>query len=92
MTEVHAAHILVDDKEKAQNIKEQIDNGKDFGQLAKEASTCPSSEKEGDLGWFGKGAMVAPFDQKVFSMDVGDISGPVKTQFGWHLIKKIDER
>ncbi len=91
-SEVRASHILVDSKEKAQNIKEQLDNGKSFEQLAKEASECPSSEKGGDLGFFGKGDMVKPFERKAFSMDVGDVSGPVKTEFGHHLIKKTDER
>lgn len=90
-SKVSAKHILVNDKEKAQNIKEQIDNGKNFSELAKEASECPSSEKGGDLGFFEKGDMVKPFERKAFSMDVGDVSEPVKTEFGYHLIKKTDE-
>lgn len=90
--QVKASHILVDDKEKAQNIKQQIDNGKNFEKLAKEASTCPSSKKGGDLGWFGKGQMVKPFERKAFSMDKGSISKPVKTKFGWHIIKKTGEK
>lgn len=92
MTQVRASHILVDNKDKAQNIKQQLDNGKDFKQLAKEASECPSSEKGGDLGFFSKGDMVKPFERKVFSMDVGDVSKPVKTEFGFHIIKKTDEK
>lgn len=92
MTEVRASHILVDNEDKAQNIKQQLDNGKDFEQLAKEASECPSAEKGGDLGYFGKGDMVKPFERKVFSMDVGDVSKPVKTEFGFHIIKKTDEK
>ena len=92
MSQVQASHILVDSKEKAQNIKNQIDNGKDFETLAKEASECPSSEKGGDLGWFGKGKMAKPFERKAFNMDEGDISDPVKTQFGWHLIKKTGQK
>ena len=92
MTQVRASHILVDNKDKAQNIKQQLDNGKDFKQLAKEASDCPSSEKGGDLGFFSKGDMVKPFERKVFSMDVGDVSKPVKTEFGFHIIKKTDEK
>ncbi len=91
-SEVRASHILVDDKEKAENIKQQIDNGKEFSELAKEASNCPSGDKGGDLGFFGKGQMVKPFERKVFSMDVGEISKPVKTEFGYHLIKKTDEK
>lgn len=92
MTQLRASHILVDNKDKAQNIKQQLDNGKDFKQLAKEASDCPSSEKGGDLGFFSKGDMVKPFERKVFSMDVGDVSKPVKTEFGFHIIKKTDEK
>lgn len=92
MTQVRASHILVDNKEKAQNIKNQIDNGKDFEELAKEASECPSGDKGGDLGFFGKGDMVKPFERKVFSMDVGEISQPVNTEFGWHIIRKDDEK
>jgi parvulin-like peptidyl-prolyl isomerase len=90
--QVKASHILVDEKDKAQNIKEQIENGKEFSQLAKEASECPSSEKGGDLGFFGKGKMAEPFERKAFDMDEGDVSDPVKTQFGWHLIKKTGEK
>jgi peptidyl-prolyl cis-trans isomerase C len=92
-SEVHASHILVDDEDKAENVKNDLDKGKDFEQLAKEVSTCPSSEKGGDLGWFGKGEMVKPFEREVFeNMDVGDISDPVKTEFGYHIIRKDDER
>ncbi len=90
--EVRASHILVDSKEKAQNIKQQLDNGKSFEKLAKEASEGPSGKNGGDLGWFSKGDMVKPFERKAFNMEVGEISGPVKTEFGWHLIKKTDER
>ena len=90
--EIRASHILVDNKEKAENIKKQIENGKDFGKLAEEASEGPSSENKGDLGYFEKGDMVKPFERKVFSMDVGEVSGPVKTEFGYHIIKKTDEK
>jgi parvulin-like peptidyl-prolyl isomerase len=90
--QVRASHILVDDKDKAENVKDDLDNGKDFEQLAKEVSTCPSSEKGGDLGWFGKGDMVKPFEREVFSMDEGDVSNPVNTKFGFHIIKKTGEK
>lgn len=83
---------MVDDKDKAENLLEQFENGKSFSQLAKEASECPSSEKGGDLGWFGKGKMAKPFEREAFDMDEGDVSDPVKTQFGWHLIKKTGEK
>lgn len=90
--EVRASHILVDDKDKAENVKNDLDNGKDFEQLAKEVSTCPSSEKGGDLGWFGEGDMVKPFEREAFSMDEGEVSDPVKTKFGFHIIKKTGEK
>lgn len=91
--EVKARHILVDNEEHAKQIKLDIERGDmTFIEAAKEKSEGPTGEKGGDLGWFGKGAMVKPFEDEVFSMDVGDISDPVKTQFGWHLIKKEDER
>lgn len=92
MAEVRASHILVESKEKAENIKQQIENGKSFETLAEEASECPSSENGGDLGFFEKGDMVKPFERKAFSMDEGEVSKPVKTEFGWHLIKKTDEK
>ncbi|MFB6144301.1 MAG: peptidylprolyl isomerase [Candidatus Nanohaloarchaea archaeon] len=90
--QVRASHILVSDKQKAENIKKQIENGKDFETLAKEASEGPSSENGGDLGFFGKGDMVKPFERKAFSLDVGEVSDPVKTEFGYHIIKKTDEK
>ena len=89
---VRASHILLESKDKAENIQEQLDNGKSFEKLAKEASECPSSEKGGDLGWFGKGKMAKPFERKAFEIDEDEISEPVKTQFGWHLIKKTGEK
>jgi len=91
-SKVRASHILVDEKEKAQNIKNQIDQGKDFEELAREASECPSSEDGGDLGFFGKGKMAKPFERKAFNLDKGEISDPVKTQFGWHIIRKDDQK
>ena len=91
-SQVRASHILVESKDKAQNIKQQIDNGKDFETLAKEASECPSGDKGGDLGFFEKGDMVKPFERKAFSMDKGEISEPVKTKFGYHIIRKDDEK
>lgn len=87
---VHAAHILVDDKEKATDLAKQAREGADFADLAKEHSSCPSSQNGGDLGTFGRGQMVPEFDQKVFDMKDGEISEPVKTQFGYHIIKRIE--
>ena len=91
--EVRASHILVDDERTAEKIrKEIIDEGKSFEEAAKKHSNCPSSKKGGDLGFFGRGKMVPPFEKAVFDMEEGDISEPVKTQFGWHLIKKTGEK
>lgn len=84
---ISAKHILVDDEEKCQAILEEIKGGKAFEEAAKEYSTCPSSAKGGDLGEFGKGQMVPEFEQAAYAAEIGEIVGPVKTQFGYHLIK-----
>ena len=83
---VQARHILVGDKELAEEIKKKIDDGEEFSRLAEEFSECPSKKRGGDLGWFGKGAMVRPFEVAAFSADEGEIVGPVKTEFGYHII------
>jgi peptidyl-prolyl cis-trans isomerase C len=82
-----ARHILVDSEEKCESIKQEIENGRDFADAAKEFSTCPSGQKGGDLGEFGPGQMVKEFDEVVFSADVNTVQGPVKTQFGYHLLE-----
>ncbi len=87
MTRAHARHILVPTEQDCLNLKEQIDAGADFGEIAKTHSTCPSGKSGGDLGEFGPGQMVKEFDEVVFAGDVGTCLGPVKTQFGYHLIK-----
>jgi len=85
---VDASHILVDSEEKANEILASINDGKiSFEDAAKEHSSCPSKEKGGNLGEFTKGQMVPEFDNAVFAMEVGEIKGPVQTQFGYHLIK-----
>lgn len=85
---VSASHILVDSEDKANEIKEKIESGEiGFEDAARQHSTCPSSQNGGALGEFTRGQMVPEFDQAVFSMDVGELCGPVKTQFGYHLIK-----
>lgn len=84
---VRASHILVEDLEKAQEIYNKIVNGADFSLEAKKNSTCPSKNKGGDLGNFSRGQMVKEFEDAAFSMNVGDISKPIKTEFGYHIIK-----
>ncbi len=81
-----ARHILVDSEEKCNELKAEIDGGSDFGDVAKANSSCPSSAQGGDLGKFGPGQMVPEFDKAIFSGDVGVLYGPIKTQFGYHLI------
>ncbi|NLD17035.1 MAG: hypothetical protein GX666_05550, partial [Tissierellia bacterium] len=84
---VNASHILIDTEEKALEIKKEIEEGKDFAQAAMEYSSCPSKDAGGELGEFPRGAMVPEFEDKAFSMEAGEVSEPVKTQFGYHIIK-----
>ena len=90
--EVHAAHILVKTQDEAQGVLDGLKSGKSFAQLAQEKSTCPSGKRGGDLGWFGRGRMVREFESAAFGLKKGDTSGPVKTEFGWHIIKCLDTR
>ncbi len=83
---VQARHILVATKELAEEIKQKLDDGAEFAKMAEEHSECPSKKRGGDLGWFGKGAMVRAFEVAAFSAEEGDVVGPLKTEFGWHLI------
>ncbi|MFI1155838.1 peptidylprolyl isomerase [Streptomyces sioyaensis] len=87
MARATARHILVNTETEALQLKEQIEAGADFGELAKKHSSCPSSRDGGNLGSFGPGQMVPEFDQVVFSAPVGVVQGPVKTQFGMHLLE-----
>ncbi|BCN93905.1 peptidyl-prolyl cis-trans isomerase [Thiomicrorhabdus immobilis] len=82
-----ARHILVDTEEQCNQLKDQIANGADFADVAKVNSKCPSGANGGDLGQFGPGMMVPEFDKVVFSAEVGSVEGPVKTQFGYHLLE-----
>lgn len=84
---VRASHILVKTEKEAKDILAKINSGENFETLAKKHSTCPSGKKGGDLGWFGKGMMVKEFEDASFSAKDGDVVGPVKTQFGYHIIK-----
>jgi peptidyl-prolyl cis-trans isomerase C len=87
-----ASHILVDTEAKALDLKQQIEGGADFAELARQHSSCPSGKKGGSLGQFGPGAMVAEFDEVVFSdIEIGEVSTPVQTKFGYHLIR-VDRR
>jgi len=92
MAKAAASHILVNTEEECLNIKKQIEEGSDFAQMAKEHSQCPSGQRGGDLGEFSPGQMVKEFDEVVFSEEVGKVHGPVKTQFGYHLIKITSRR
>ena len=87
MPRASARHILVSNEAKCLELKAAIEGGEDFAQVAKNNSSCPSGRDGGDLGWFGPGQMVREFDQVVFSAPVGAVQGPVKTQFGYHLVE-----
>lgn len=86
-TEYHAAHILVPTEKEALDLEAKLKAGADFATLAKENSKDGSAQQGGDLGWFGAGMMVKPFEDAVMKLKAGEISAPVKTQFGWHIIK-----
>lgn len=90
---VRARHILVETEDEAKEIKAELDAGKDFADIAKEKSKDPGSGAEGgDLGWFTKEQMVPEFAEAAFALDVGDVSEPVKSDFGWHIIKVEEKR
>lgn len=91
-TEYNAAHILVATEDEAKKIREQIDAGTDFAELARQNSTDGSAAGGGALGWFGAGQMVKPFEDAVVALQAGQVGGPIQTQFGWHLIKLIETR
>ncbi len=91
MAQITASHILVQNEHETQDLLKKLEEGKSFESLAKEFSKCPSGRDGGSLGSFGKGQMVAPFETAAFALKVGEISGPVKTQFGYHLIKRLPD-
>lgn len=91
MTQASARHLLVDTEEQCLALKAQIEAGEDFANVAKAHSNCPSKAQGGDLGSFGPGQMVAEFDKVVFSAELNTVQGPVKTQFGYHLLE-VTER
>ncbi len=93
VTEVRASHILVKTRPEAVKIRKEIVNGDiSFEDAAEKYSLCPSSANGGDLGYFKRGQMVQPFSDVAFDLKVGQISDPVGTKFGWHLIKVVDKR
>lgn len=91
-SKVNAQHILVKTEEQAREILSLLKQGKRFEDLAREKSLCPSRKKGGSLGWFGHGQMVKEFQKAAFSLKKGQVSQPVKTQFGWHIIKVKDTK
>lgn len=87
-----ASHILVKSEDEANRLLKRIRDGEDFAEVAKRFSKCPSGKKGGDLGYFGKGQMVPEFEDVCFTNDKGALVGPVKTQFGYHIIKVTDRK
>lgn len=87
MATATARHILVDSEAKCETLKAEIEGGRDFADVAREHSSCPSGRQGGDLGSFGPGQMVREFDEVVFSGELNKVHGPVKTQFGYHLLE-----
>lgn len=86
MVQATASHILVQTEAQCEELKQQIIGGADFATLAKQHSSCPSGAQGGELGRFGPGMMVPEFDKVVFSAPVNEVQGPVRTQFGYHLV------
>ncbi len=91
--QVKASHILVETEDEAKSLRDAILSGeKNFADAAAELSMCPSGANGGDLGFFGKGQMVKEFEDACFSMEINEISQPIETQFGWHLIQLTDKQ
>jgi len=86
-SQARASHILVKTEDQAQQIMKRLNDGEDFAKVARRFSSCPSGKNGGDLGWFGRGMMVPEFEKVAFDEDVGKVIGPVKTQFGYHVIR-----
>jgi parvulin-like peptidyl-prolyl isomerase len=92
VTQVRASHILVNTEQQANDILVQLKAGKKFEELAKSCSSCPSGQNGGDLGFFTRGKMVPEFEQAAFSLKKGEVSAPVRTAFGYHIIKVTDTK
>ena len=88
--QIHCAHILVKTEQEAKEILDDLADGFSFSKLAEQKSMCPSRKHGGDLGTFGRGQMVRPFEVAAFALQKGQISQPVKTEFGWHIIKRLE--
>lgn len=88
MSEIRASHILVEKEYEAEDVVKKLKEGNTFESLAKAFSKCPSGDEGGDLGNFSRGQMVKPFEEAAFALKVGEVSGPVRTQFGYHIIKR----
>lgn len=87
---IHCAHILVKKKSEAEELLKKVKEGKSFANLAKKHSKCPSGKRGGDLGTFGRGQMVKPFERAAFNLKKGEVSPVVKTKFGYHLIRRLE--
>jgi peptidyl-prolyl cis-trans isomerase C len=87
---VHCAHILVKTETEAKAVIARLDKGEKFGALAQQVSLCPSGKKGGDLGTFARGKMVKEFEKAAFALEKGQTSCPVKTKFGYHIIKRVE--
>ena len=87
---IRASHILVENNYEVEDLQKKLKEGKSFAELAKSFSKCPSRMQGGDLGQFGRGQMVPSFEQAAFALKVGEVSGPVLTQFGYHLIHRTE--
>jgi peptidyl-prolyl cis-trans isomerase C len=87
---VHCAHILVKTEKEVNKVLDRLKKGEKFSAIAKDVSLCPSKKRGGDLGTFGRGQMVKEFETAAFALDKGQISGIVKTQFGYHIIKRLE--
>ena len=85
---VKASHILCETLSEAELVKMQLSNNEEFARVARQKSRCPSSARGGDLGEFGPGMMVKPFEDATFALKIGEVSGPVQTQFGYHIIQR----
>jgi len=88
--EIHCAHILVKTQKEAETVMEKLNKGEKFTNIVSQLSVCPSRKRGGDLGTFGRGKMVKEFEQAAFSLQKGQTSPIVKTQFGYHIIRRLE--